>query len=325
MENITVGVAGLGFLGRGIAACLLSRGLTVVAYTPAQQEFAVAREIIAGAMDELIEHGVIPASVRDEWPSRFVEAASLAEFARCNWVIESVIEDFAAKQKVFDEIEAVVGPEVPIASNTSAIPISRLQEGRKHPERFLGMHWASPAYNTRFLEVIRGEKTSDAVVRETIAFGEAIGKEASIVNQDIPGFICNRIAYAMYREAIALLENGIADVETIDTAFRNSSGLWSSLCGPLRWMDISGGPALYATVMEGLIPTLDVKRELPETMARFKREDARGTINGRGFYQYTEEEGKAWADRYNRHVWKIQKALDEAFPMSPGGDSLSAG
>src|SRR6185369_4846559 len=116
----------------------------------------------------------------------------------------------------------------PIGSNTSALPISVLQKARKNPERFVGMHWAEPCHLTQFLEVVRGEKTDDATVKATVALGKAAGKEPSLVNKDVEGFIVNRIGYAMYREAFWLLENGVADVETIDTSFRNAMSVWAN-------------------------------------------------------------------------------------------------
>ena len=111
------------------------------------------------------------------------------------------------------------------------------------------MHWAEPAYATRFLEIIQGEHSSEMVLKATMDLCRAVGKDPCIVRQDLPGFIANRLGYAMYREAAYLLERGVADVETIDGAFRNACGLWATFCGPFRWIDITGGPALYAKVM----------------------------------------------------------------------------
>src|SRR5262249_40054722 len=140
------------------------------------------------------------------------------DFADCHFAIESVPEDLAIKQQVFDRIEAAVGADVPIASNTSALPITLLQRGRKAPARFLGMHWAEPAHATRFMELIRGEHTSDDAFQIAAELARRIGKQPSLVQKDVPGFIVNRLGYAMYREALHLLESGVADVATIDEA-----------------------------------------------------------------------------------------------------------
>jgi 3-hydroxybutyryl-CoA dehydrogenase len=230
--------------------------------------------------------------------------------APCQFVVESVYDDLAVKQSVFDEIERVVADDVVIASNTSAIPINVLQQTRKVPQRFVGMHWAEPAHATRFLELIRGEATSDETVRRTEELAHQLGKDPTVCRKDIPGFIVNRIGYAMYREALHLVELGVADMETIDRSVRNTLGLWAASCGPFRWIDLTGGPALYAHAMQRVVPTL-------HNDAALVRQDARGIANGRGFYDYTPEEIHAWEARQRRHAWLVKDWLDAEFPLTP--------
>jgi 3-hydroxybutyryl-CoA dehydrogenase len=312
-----VGVAGLGFLGRGIAACLLGHAFEVVAFTRRASTHAEAREYVDLAIQDLIAYADFPSSLLRGWPSRYMAVDSCERFGGCDFVIESVAEDLSVKQEVFDQIEAVVGPDVPIASNTSSLPVTQLQEGRKHPERFLGMHWAEPAHATRFMELVRGEKTSDAAFRKAVALAEAIGKEPSLVEKDVPAFIVNRLGYALYREALNLLELGVADVETIDRSCRNALGLWATLCGPFRWMDLTGGPALYAQAIERVLPTLSNADELTPRMKELADHDARGTANRRGFYQYTEEEAACWERKFRKHAWTVRDLMHEYFPLKP--------
>ena len=301
----TVGIAGLGLLGRGIAACLLSANFRVIGYDRAEPTRAETHKHIAGAIDDLVRRGGMPAPLRDEWPTRYVEAKSVAELAPCDFVIESIFEDLDAKVKLFDEIEAVVGPTVPIASNTSALPISTLQRGRKHPERFVGTHWAEPCHLTRFLEVIRGEQTNDTTADAAMELAKRAGKDPSLVKKDVEGFIVNRMGYAIYREAFWLLENGVADVETIDRSFRNAICVFANIAGPFRWMDLSGIPA-YAAVMKRLWPQLSNATEVPETMRRVVESGAKGISNGRGFYQYTPEEAERWERVLIENVWRVR-------------------
>jgi 3-hydroxybutyryl-CoA dehydrogenase len=315
MQIRSVGVAGLGLLGRGIAACLLAHGCRVIGLTRSGATHAAARDYIDRAIGDLIEQAGFPDSLSSEWPTRYTPVDSAEAFADCDLVIESVVEDLAAKREIFDQIEAVVGAEVPIASNTSAVPISLLQEGRRHPERFLGMHWAEPAHATRFMELIRGQKTADGPFQATAEFARRIGKEPSLVERDVPAFIVNRIGYAMYREAMYILEEGIADVESIDRSCRNALGGWATMCGPLRWIDLSGGPALYARAMERVLPTLSNASEVPPTLRKLRDADARGTANGRGFYEYTEEGAARWEELFRRHAWTVRKILDDYFPL----------
>ena len=311
-----IGVAGLGLLGRGIAACLLAHGFRVIAFTTGADTHARARTYIDAAVRELIEWGGFPASLAEHWPDHYTEAASLGEFAGCRFVIETVVEDLEIKRSVYDELEAAIGPAVPIGSNTSAIPISLLQSQRKHPERLLGMHWAEPAYATRFLELIRGDRTSDEAFESAAALARLIGKEPALVQKDVPGFIVNRIGYAMYREAIYLLESGVADVETIDLSFRNACGLWATLCGPFRWIDITGGPALYAKAMAGVMPDLANGAGLPRTLLEMQRDDARGVLNGRGFYRYAEGDAERWEKLLHEHAWAVRNLQEQYHPLA---------
>ena len=312
-EQEVVGVAGLGLLGRGIAACLLSRGFRVVAYTRGAETRAEARAYIASGIEDLVRRGGLPATLIEEWPRRYTEAAGVAEFADCGFVIESIFEDLDAKQKLFDEIEAVVPATVPVASNTSALPISVLQRGRRRPQRFIGTHWAEPCHLTRFLEVVRGEQTDDATVEAALRLARRAGKDPSLVRKDVDGFIVNRLGYAMYREAFWLLENGVADAETIDRAFRNAISVWGNIAGPFRWMDLTGLPA-YAAVMERLFPQLSKSDAVPATMRQLVDGGAKGVSNGRGFYTYTPEEAHRWEQRLIENVWKVRQVHAELFP-----------
>lgn len=315
MEAQMVGVAGLGLLGRGIAACLVSHGFQVIAFTRRQTTHEEARRYITQAIGDLVERAGFAAELTAEWPNRYQAVTTLDAFAPCDFVIETVLEDPAVKQQVFDQLETLVRPEVPIASNTSSIPISQLQQGRRHPERFVGMHWAEPCHITRFMELIRGEQTSDEAFAAAAALGRSVGKEPSLVQKDIPAFIVNRLGYAMYREAVHLVEMGVADVATIDRSFRNALGLWATICGPFRWMDLTGGPALYARAMARVLPTCDNSPEIPRTLQAMIDSDAQGVANGHGFYPYTEEEIHRWEQLFREHAWTVRELMNTYFPL----------
>lgn len=273
-------------MGRGIARCLLEHGFHVVALDPA-------------------------AAVEDFPPQNFALAHSAEDLARCELIIETITENFAAKQALYDQLEAHAGPAVPIASNTSGFPITRLQAPRKRPERFAGMHWASPAYASAFLEIIKGEQTNDETIRRIDELARQLDKEPGLVKKDLPGFVVNRINYAMYREAIHLVEEGVASIEDIDSLCRNSVGIWMPLCGPFRWMDISGGPALYATVMETIVPTLSNEASVPRTMQRLREENKRGTQNGEGFYRYEPGDAAKWDAKLEQRALEFWEAHRE--------------
>lgn len=321
MSNETVAVVGLGLLGRGIAACFVGRGFDVIGYEPTRETLDAARPQVER----------MTAEVRDLLPSplpqgrgvggeggRFIPTTDLRSLAGCELVIESVVEDAAVKRSVLDQIERVVTPEALVATNTSAIPITELQRPMRHPRRFIGMHFAGPAHVTRFLEIIRGDLTADETCQRVERIARRVGKEPCLCQKDVPGFIVNRIAYAMYREAFHLLEAGAADAETIDRAVRDTLSLWAAVCGPFRWIDISGGPELYARAMKRVLPTLCNDADVSPTLQRLLDEGARGTTNGHGVFDYGPDDQERWAKLWHDNALRTSRLLDELFPLQQG-------
>jgi 3-hydroxybutyryl-CoA dehydrogenase len=314
--NERIAVIGLGLLGRGIVSCFLGHGFHVVAVDRSEEQRSEARKQLPVMLGELVEFGGFAAGILDQWTSRYKEAANSDLVKDCSFVVESVTEDLAAKESVFDSVEAVVEPTTVIATNTSAIPISQLQQRRKFPARFVGMHWAEPAHATRFMEIIRGEKTSDEALQTAASMARRLGKEPCVCEKDAPGFIVNRIGYAMYREALSILQSGVADAATIDCAMRNALGLWATVCGPFRWMDLTGGPELYVKAMQPVLSSLSKSEELPTVMRDLAKEGARGILNGRGFFNYTPEEAHQWEELYRQHAWRVTRMQNEYFPLT---------
>ena len=304
-----VGLIGLGLMGRGIATCLLSREIEVFAYNRTAARAREAVDHIGGSLDELVRRKMTPRSAVRGWKRRFHVVDSLAGLSSARFVIESVKEDLALKRAIYDEVEAAVSSRAVIASNTSSLPISTLQSGRRHPARFIGMHWGEPAQIMRYLEVIPGEATSRRTLQITLRLGEICGKEPTALRRDIQGFISNRMMYAMMREACYLVESGIADIETVDRSFRNDIGYWATLAGPFRWMDLTGIPA-YATVAEGLFPLLNNSAEVPKLMRDVVASGAQGVGNAKGFYKYTKASAKRWEKAWVDFTYEIRRLAD---------------
>jgi 3-hydroxybutyryl-CoA dehydrogenase len=177
------------------------------------------------------------------------------------------------------------------------------------------MHWFEPAYATRFLELIPGDQTAQESMDRAKAIARQLGKEPSILFKDIPGFIVNRLGYALYREAMYLLELGVADVETIDRSFRNACGVWSTIFGPFEWIDVTGGPELYGKAMKNVLPTLSNASDLPPQLQRLIAAGAHGVANGRGFYDYTESEAKRADELFHAHAWRAYSMMNEYLPL----------
>jgi 3-hydroxybutyryl-CoA dehydrogenase len=254
----------------------------------------------------------------DDVLARLTINDALAALAPSLVVFEVVTENMEAKRAVFAALEDVLSEDAIIASNTSAIPISQLQQALRHPARLIGVHWAEPAHLTRFLEIIAGDATDPSIGPRLHALASHWGKEPSLVRRDIRGFVANRIMYAMIREAFHLVESGVATVEDVDRSVRNDVGSWATLAGPFRWMDLTGIPA-YATVMTDLMPELSNAVALPQLMRDTVDAGALGTANARGFHPYTPESARAWDEAFRRFSMEIRH-LQQRFP-EPTGDT----
>ncbi len=305
-----VGIAGLGLMGRDIGACLLSYGFDVVGYDNDPAQAAGTLPHLEKTLAAMLRRKIVTREAKASWRKRFRIAGSIAGMKDCGFVIEAASENLETKGAIFDEIEAAVTRRTIIASNTSSLPITLLQEGRKHPERFVGMHWAEPAQIMRYLEVTPGRKTSRRTLQITRALGEQCGKEPTVLEQDIRGFLSNRMMYAMLREAFHLVESGVADLETVDRSFRNDIGWWATFAGPFRWMDLTGIPA-YAAVMDGLLPELSQSVEVPRLMTRAVKRGARGISNQKGFYPYSRESAAKWEEAWVEFTYDVRKLAEK--------------
>jgi 3-hydroxybutyryl-CoA dehydrogenase len=319
----TIGVVGLGLLGRGISATLIANGFRTVAYDHSLDARANVRSHVRDALGEIVAHGWIAPHQADENLRLLRVVDHLDAFSTCDFVIESIVEDIDHKAALFDELESLLPPETVIGTNTSALPITLIQRGRIHPGRFVGMHWGEPCHISRFQELVRGEQTTDATLSLAKDLSIACGKEPSLVQKDVRGFIANRLMYAMLREALHLLESGVADVETIDRSFRNDMGFWATIAGPFRWMDLTGIPA-YATVMKDLFPQLANTTQLPEAMQRMLDSNSNGVSNLKGFYEYDDESAEQWVKRWTQFTWQIRELADQHVPVNGHSSTLTA-
>ena len=303
--DIPVGVVGLGLMGCSITTCFAMAGHPVVAIAPVSGDLKHAGSRIRTHLEKSFEQGLI-----QKPPEYFLKNIVISEdYSRlkdCRLVVECTLESEDIKKSVYEKIEAVIDEGALLASNTSAIPISILQRLTKHPERFLGLHWAEPSHTTRFLEIICGELSDINKAEYLYELSHHWNKEPTLVRKDIRGFITNRLMYAMYREAFYLVENGYATVEDIDRACRNNAGYWMTLVGVFRWMDLTG-VAAYHNVMKELFPTLNNQTEVPKLIDDIVKAGGRGVSNAHGFYSYTPEEAKLWEETFNDFSYEIRK------------------
>jgi 3-hydroxybutyryl-CoA dehydrogenase len=303
--DVPVGVVGMGLMGTSIATCLLAAGHPVVGIDRTAKQLSAAKRKIRPLLREMKREGLLRSD-----PARVVQRLMLSQdygsLRDAALVIESTTEDVEVKREVFRKIEAVVSPSAIIGSNTSGIPISLLQKGTRHPGRFLAIHWSEPAHVSRFLEVACGEQTRPAVARRVIELAGNWDKEPALLRRDVRGFISNRCAYALYREAFHIVEQGWATMEDVDRSLRNDIGWWIPFAGPFRYMDLTGGAA-YGTVMKDLWPELSCSTQVPERMKKVMTAGGKGIANAKGLYRYTRQEAERWEQQYREFNYDIRR------------------
>lgn len=304
-KEITIGVVGLGMMGCSISSCLLLAGHRVIALAPISDDLIHAEKRILGHLVKSKEE-----QLTAHEPSVLIGNCQITEaysqLKDCYLVVECTLENIDIKRAVFRKIEAVVASTCLLASNTSAIPITLLQEQTVHPSRFFGLHWAEPSHISRFLEIVCGAHSDLKLGEALYDLSHCWGKEPTLVRKDIRGFITNRLMYALYREAFFLVENGYASIEDVDRACRNNAGYWMTLVGVFRWMDLTGVSA-YHTVMKDLFPSLTNTTRVPKLIEDIVKDGGNGVSNAKGFYSYTPEEAKQWEETFMEFSYEIRK------------------
>lgn len=305
-KDVIVGVVGLGLMGSSIIASFLIAGHQVIAVAPLPQDLPEAYQRIYKQLVHGDHSGLLSKPI-DNYISEVIISDDYSLLQNCGLVMECVIENIEIKESVFNKIACAVSKDAIIASNTSAIPISTLQKLVPNPKRFLGIHWAEPAYMTRFLEVTCGEDTDIAYAEWVVELARLWGKEPTLLKKDIRGFITNRLMYAVYREGLALIENGDVTMEDADKAFRYDAGSWMTLMGIFRRMDFLGlQDSLEA--WNAIYPKLSNNETVPGVMQEMVDKQARGIHNQKGLYPYTAEEAEQWEKAYaqfNEDIFKL--------------------
>ncbi len=287
-----VGVVGAGLMGHALAALFAAGGCEVVLVEPAAE---VRRSAPARIVATLASIG---------GGAELLERITLAErldpaLERAEVVIEAVREDLALKREVFSELDALLPPPVILASNTSALPITSIATAAKSPARVVGTHFWNPPHLVPLVEVVQSELTSLETVARTMELMAAVGKSPVHVRRDVPGFIGNRLQHALKREAIAIVEAGICDAETVDTVVKDGFGARLGVLGPLEQSDLVGLDLTLA-IHETIIPALDRSAEPSALLRRLVAEGKIGMRTGEGFRSWTPEQADAVRERLSR-------------------------
>ncbi|HVQ65166.1 MAG TPA: 3-hydroxybutyryl-CoA dehydrogenase [Terriglobia bacterium] len=283
MEEIkTIGVAGSGTMGNGIAHVAARAGYRVVLLDVQREALDRGLATISKNLDREVAKNKLSASEKSEAISRITLTTDVGRLAESDFIIEAVVEDFAAKTEIFQSLDRTARPSVIMASNTSSISITKMASKTLRPDKIIGMHFMNPVPVMNLVEIVRGLLTSEETCQTTKNLALSLGKAPVEVN-DYPGFVSNRVLMPMINEAIFCVMEGVGSPEAVDTVMK--SGMNHPI-GPLALADLIGLD-ICLSVLEVLQEGLGDPKYRPCPLLR-KMVDAGqlGRKSGRGFYQY---------------------------------------
>ena len=305
-EAVTAAVIGGGKMGCDISALLAARGWKVHVQEPeSRMRASLATRLrtalkplraTRGATDRLAIH----------------ERLDTIPWRQIALVIEAVPEQLPLKQQLFREIEPLAPRHAILTTNTSSLRLADVMRKVKHQDRVATLHWSTPANLAPLVEIVRGRKTSERVVRRINAWMEALDKIAVNLNRDVPGMIVNRAQHAMMRECFSLVDKGICSFEDIDRAVRYGFGFRYVVCGPVRQRDLNG-LTINCRAAAQIYPTLSNGRLPPRALTSRVRAGDVGVTVGRGFYEWDQRTLKRWLARYEQELQRVlarMRALD---------------
>jgi 3-hydroxybutyryl-CoA dehydrogenase len=298
MAKARIAVVGAGLMGHGIAQVFALAGHEVTITDAVAASLNSAKARILTNLQDLGDDQTAVERVRP--------CADLAEAVRdADYVVEAVSEDLALKQKLFGEIECHVRPDTILASNTSVIPITGIMEGLRERSRALGTHWWNPPYLVPLVEVIETQWTSPQAIAWTMQLHAAAGKAPAHVKKDVPGFIGNRLQHALWREAIALVEHGICDAETVDAVIKASFGRRLAVLGPLENADLVGTDLTLA-IHNTVLPDIERRPGPSPYLEALVAGGKLGFKSGEGFRTWSAQDQAALRARVLQHLKKAR-------------------
>ncbi|WP_338932155.1 3-hydroxyacyl-CoA dehydrogenase family protein [Streptomyces netropsis] len=276
-------VIGAGLMGSGIAQVSAQAGWDVVLRDVTGAALTRGTDGIKASYDKFVSKGKLDADVAEAALARITATTDLDATADADIVVEAVFEDVDTKREIFRTLDGLVKDETVLASNTSAIPITKIAAATQRPERVVGAHFFSPVPMMQLCELVRGYKTSDETLATAREFAEGVGKTCIVVNRDVAGFVTTRLISALVVEAAKLYESGVASAEDIDIACKLGFG---HAMGPLATADLTGIDILMHATDNIYTECQDEKFAPPELMRRMVDAGDLGRKSGQGFYQH---------------------------------------
>lgn len=302
-----VAVIGAGLMGHGIAQEFAAADYAVSLFDMNEAMLQTARQRIQDNLKRLAEQGLMGTESIERALGHLRLCTALEETVRdADFVIEAVTEDLTVKQALFEQLDALCPPHTILASNTSTFMPSRLAAATRRPEQVLVAHYFNPPYLLPLVEVVRNPQTSEATVQTVCDLLTGIGKTPVVLQKEAPGFVANRLQTALLREALHIVQNGIASPQEVDTVVRNSFGRRLALAGPFEIGDLAGLD-LWRTIAELLLPEIASTTEVPSLLEAQVARGEYGVKTGKGFYTWDTETVQAERGRIARGLLEMSR------------------
>lgn len=283
-----IAVIGAGLMGHGIAQIFAANGYQVSLFDLEEPILSKALEGIRSNLTLMAGKGIGHTDDIEQILSRIRTTVDLQDaVAGVQFVVEAVIEDLGVKQQLFQKIDGLCPPESILATNTSVISITEIAQNAQNRERILGTHFWNPPYLVPLVEVIRGQDTADKTMDTTYELLKSVGKHPVRVKKDVPGFVGNRLQHALWREAISIVEKGIADPAMVDECVKFGFGLRLPVLGPLENADMVGLDLTLA-IHDYILKHIEDSPEPSELLRQKVGKNELGFKTGKGFQEWPE-------------------------------------
>lgn len=308
-----VAIIGAGIMGNGIAqSCAQNKELHIVVIDPFASSLELFSKKISENIDSFIATNLIVDESKSDILSRIELTTDFSKAAEADIVFEVIPEKFDLKKELFEKLSDICSPTCIFASNTSGIPITKIAQTVKHPERVIGTHFFQPAHLIPLVEVIQTEVTTSTVIEKTMQFLSSIGKIPAHIKKDVPGFVANRLQHALSREAMYLVQEDVVSVEDLDKIFLGSVAPRLVFTGPLQQRDMNGLDT-HLAINEYLYKDLNNSTEPLDIIKQKVAAGAYGAKSGQGFYDW---HGQNVVEIYNKKnheliaLFKFLKSLN---------------
>lgn len=303
-----VGIAGAGTMGATFAHIFAELGFTVILYDIAEEFLERGRKIIDVNQRNLVTEGLQSEKLVNDSRKRISFTTDINKLEDMDFVLEAIIEDLEAKQEFWAKVSRLVREDILLATNTSGLSITQIARDIVDRNRFAGMHWWNPPHLIPLVEVIKGEETSEETAQTLMELARILGKKPVLVQKDVPGFVGNRLQYALLREALHIVAEGIACAQDVDNVMKYGLGFRYAGLGPIETVDL-GGVDVFNNVGSYLFRELNNSPEVPKLLKELYEQGFYGIKTGRGFFDYTGDKGEKALVKRDAHLVKMLKYI----------------